>query len=261
MIDLHNDLITYEYLSEIEKKERIKKDIKDDANVCYALFLNGKNADYLNSYSWAKEYKNLSIEDIGGIDDFVDILSFTPKFVTLTWNGENQYGGGAFSDCGLKKKGEEVVGKLNSENIALDLSHLNRRTFFNVVEKAERILVSHTCFDKLRQHERNLTDEQIKTVIEKNGVIGLTLVRGFLTDKKEATIEDLVAHIDYFCSKFSFRNLAIGTDFFGTDNGVKGINDYSDFYKIKEALKRIGYQDDVVEDIMTGNAERFIINC
>ena len=88
MIDLHNDLITYENLTENEKRRRIEKDITDGANVCYALFLGGQNARYLNSFSWAKYLKNLSIEDIGGIDDFVDILPFSPKFVTLTWNGK-----------------------------------------------------------------------------------------------------------------------------------------------------------------------------
>jgi membrane dipeptidase len=137
---------------------------------------------------------------------------------------------------------------------------LNRKTFFDVIEKAERVLVSHACFDKLRSHKRNITEEQIRVVVEKNGVIGLTFVRGFLTDKNEANIDDLVAHIDYFCSKFSFRNLAIGTDFFGTDNGVKGVGDYSDFYKINNALKGIGYKDSVIDDIMTRNAQRFLDN-
>ncbi len=258
MIDLHNDLITYSNLCESDKRIRIEKDIKDGANVCYALFLGGKGREYLNSFSWAKKYENLSIEDIGGVNNFVDILSFSPKFVTLTWNGENQYGGGAFSDGELTEKGIEMINKCNVHNIALDLSHLNRKTFFSAIEKANRVLVSHTCFDKLCSHKRNVTDEQISEVVDKNGIIGLTFVRGFLTNNEVATIEDLVMHIDYFCSKFSFRNLAIGTDFFGTENGVQGVNNYSDFYKIRESLKRIGYQDNVIEDIMKGNAERFL---
>ena len=258
MIDLHNDLITYENLTENEKRRRIEKDITDGANVCYALFLGGQNARYLNSFSWAKYLKNLSIEDIGGIDDFVDILPFSRKFITLTWNGENQYGAGAFACGSLTKKGADIIRLLNENNIALDMSHLNRETFFDAVEKAERVLVSHTCFDNLHSHKRNITDEQIRAVIEKNGVIGLTFVRGFLTEKNSASIDDLVKHIDYFCSKFSFRNLAIGTDFFGTDNGVVGIDDYSDFYKLKDALRRLGYQDSVIEDITTENARRFL---
>ena len=258
MIDLHNDLITYENLTENEKRRRIEKDITDGANVCYALFLGGQNTQYLNSFSWAKSLKNLSIEDIGGIDDFVDILPFSPKFITLTWNGENQYGAGAFACGSLTKKGADIIRLLNENNIALDMSHLNRETFFDAVEKAERVLVSHTCFDAVHPHKRNSTNEQIRAVIEKNGVIGLTFVRGFLAEKNSASIDDLVKHIDYFCSKFSFRNLAIGTDFFGTDNGVVGIDDYSDFYKLKDALRRLGYQDSVIEDITTENARRFL---
>ena len=258
MIDLHNDLITYENLTENEKRRRIEKDLTDGANVCYALFLGGQNTQYLNSFSWAKSLKNLSIEDIGGIDNFVDILPFSPKFITLTWNGENQYGAGAFACGSLTKKGADIIRLLNENNIALDMSHLNRETFFDAVEKAERVLVSHTCFDNLHSHKRNITDEQIRAIIEKNGVIGLTFVRGFLTNKNCATIDDLVKHIDYFCSKFSFRNLAIGTDFFGTDNGVVGIDDYSDFYKLKDALRRLGYQNNVIEDITTENARRFL---
>lgn len=259
MIDLHNDLITYSKLSEKDKTSRIKKDLRDGANVCYALFLGGRGSEYLKSFSWAKSLENLSIEDIGGVDDFVDILSFSPKFVTLTWNGENRYGGGAFSNACLSDEGRNVIGKLNNANIALDLSHLNRKTFFEAVERAERVLVSHTCMDKIRSHKRNVTDEQIQAVIDKNGVVGLTFVRGFLTDKDEAEIDDLVAHIDYFCSKFSFRNLAIGTDFFGTDNGVVGIDNYSDFYKIENALRSRGYSDEVICSIMNKNAEKFLL--
>ncbi len=258
MIDLHNDLITYKNLTANEKREEIKKDLGDGAFVCYALFLHGKNKEYLNTFSWAKEYKYLSIEDVGGLEDFSDILSFSPRYITLTWNEENRYGGGAFSDADLKDEGRAMIKSANIENIAIDLSHLNRKTFYSAIDIAERVLVSHTCCDKLRRHKRNLTDDQIRKVIEKNGVVGLTFVSDFISANSKASVDDIVAHIDYFCSKFSFRNLAIGTDFFGTDNGVDGINGYLDFYKIINKLERIGYSSGVIEDIMTKNAERFL---
>lgn len=258
MIDLHNDLITFDKLSFIKKKRRIKKDEKDGAKVCYALFLGGKGSDYLNAFSWAKSLKNISIEDIGGIDNIYDLQAFSPKYVTLTWNYDNQYGGGAFGDGGLTEKGKKAIDILNENNVALDLSHLNRKTFFSAIEKANRALVSHACLDKVCSHKRNLIDEQISLIEQKNGVVGLTFVSGFLTKNEVATVDDVVRHVDYFCCKFSYKTLAIGTDFFGTDNGVKGINSYADFYKLERKLEKMGYEKKVIDAIFTRNAHKFL---
>ena len=79
MIDLHNDLITAENVSAEDKLRLIEKDLKDGANVYYAIFLGGKNEEYLNGFSWAKQLQNLSMEDIGGIEDINEILPFNPK--------------------------------------------------------------------------------------------------------------------------------------------------------------------------------------
>ena len=258
MIDLHNDLITAENVSAEDKLRLIEKDLKDGANVCYAIFLGGKSEEYLNGFSWAKQLQNLSIEDIGGIEDINEILLFNPKFTTLTWNYNNKYAGGAMDDGNLTGAGYDAIDFLNAHNIALDLAHLNRKSFENAIKTGKRVLVSHTCFDKIRQHKRNLTDEQIRAVIEKDGLIGLCLYCNFLTDKQSATIDDLVAHIDYFCSRFSFRNLAIGTDFYGMDNGVEGLSSYNDFYKIEQRLKNMGYSLEVINAILYTNAKTFL---
>lgn len=258
MIDLHNDLLTAKNLSYNEKIKILKEYEKNGVEVFCALFLGGKGEEYLNTLSWAKYYPYLSIEDIGGIENIDSILPYNPAFTTLTWNYNNKYGGGALDNGRLTNLGKDVIGVLNSKNIALDLSHLNRKTFENVTKSANRILVSHTCCDKIRSHKRNLTDEQIKVVIEKNGIVGLCFYSNFLTYNQKATIDDLVEHIDYFCSKFSYKNLAIGTDFYGADNFVDGIEDYVDCYKIEERLKQLGYGNKIINAIMSENAQRFL---
>ena len=258
MIDLHNDLITSKNLSYNEKINKIKQYSKQGVKVFYALFLGGKGEEYLNTLSWSKNYQNLSIEDIGGIENIDSIFYFKPAFATLTWNYNNKYGGGALDNGNLTNLGKDIIELLNAKNIALDLSHLNRKTFESVTKNATRILVSHTCFDKIREHKRNLTDDQIKEVIDKNGIIGLCFYSNFLTCNQRATINDLVEHIDYFCSKFSYKNLSIGTDFFGADNFVEGIEDYGDFYKINDRLKQLGYDDKIISAIMSENAQRFL---
>ena len=118
-------------------------------------------------------------------------------------------------------------------------------------------MVSHACCDTLRPHFRNFTDEQIRLLIEKNGIMGICLVSDFLCQNKKAEVLDVVKHIDYFCNKFSHENLAIGTDFYGTKNGVKGIDKYSDFYKVYEELIRLGYTHNSIQDIFFNNAKEF----
>ena len=258
MIDLHNDLITADNLSIFDKLYTIDNDKNLGVKVCYSIFLNGKNEKYLNNYAWAKSIDCLSIEDIGGIDNINEILPFNPKFVTLTWNYNNEYAGGAKDDGNLTEKGCDVIDFLNCHNIAIDLSHLNRKSFENVIKRGKRVLVSHTCFDKINQNKRNLTDEQIDAVIEKGGVIGLCFYSNFLTNNPRATIDDLVRHIDYFCSNYSFRNLAIGADYFGMDNGIEELDSYSGFHKIEKSLSKLGYSFEVIDAILNTNAKRFL---
>ena len=103
----------------------------------------------------------------------------------------------------------------------------------------------------------NLKDYQIKILIERNGVIGLTLVPEFLSPCKKTDIFDFVRHIEYFLDRYGDDHLCIGTDFFGCDKHPKKLIQYSDFSRLAKELKKIGYSDETIAKIFYQNAKIF----
>jgi microsomal dipeptidase-like Zn-dependent dipeptidase len=94
------------------------------------------------------------------------------RAITLTWNGENKIAGGVNSDKGLTPFGREIIGIINSLKIFTDLSHLNKKSFYGAIECAEFPFASHSNCFSIKQNKRNLSDEQIRLIAEKGGIIG-----------------------------------------------------------------------------------------
>jgi membrane dipeptidase len=187
--------------------------------------------------------------------DFKRIKKLFPCYCSLTWNHENALAGGANSSSGLKPFGREVISFLEESNIFLDTAHLNKKSFFAAAAVAKKPLIcSHTCFDKLFCHPRNLDEQQILAIIESGGIIGLTFVPAFM-GKDRGEISDIVRQIDYFAAKFGVERLAIGTDLFGTDYPI--IETYKGFSALKECLKKSGYTPAQIKQIFFQNAQSF----
>ncbi|MBO5926180.1 MAG: membrane dipeptidase, partial [Clostridia bacterium] len=121
---------------------------------------------------------------------------------------------------------------------------------------AKKVMISHTAFNGVFKHKRNVSDGLIIDVISKGGIIGLTLVGYFLT-LKSATIYDVIKHIDYFTSKFGEDNLCIGTDYNGTNYLPKGLTKYTHFITLKEELLKLGYKEETVNKIFYYNAYNY----
>ena len=262
IVDLHNDLLTgcddkMSQLSLYKEKEIV---------VLCAYFRGGNTlAKAVCDVNKFLSIKNnncfLSFEDIGYTDlgKIEYILSFFPIYVSLTWNGENVLGYGCdYHDKDLKEEGIKIISTINQYNIALDCSHLSKKGFYTLAEKSKMLLCSHTAFSSVYNHKRNITDEQIKIILEKNGVIGLTLYSPFLSEKEIAGIDDFVKHIEYYVNKFGLNGLCIGTDFFGAKNFASNINNYQKVLKIVEKLKKIGYNREAIDAIFCKNALNFI---
>lgn len=250
IFDLHNDIIT-------ERPAKARKFIAENKVILavWGTYLSRQEA--LRCGERAKRMGHAAFEDISFTDTPEELAAFEPAYCSLTWNFDNIYAGGALENGELTDKGRKTIELFNSRKICLDTAHLNRQSFFEVADIADRVLCSHTCFEGVRKHPRNLTDEQIKLLIEKNGIIGLTFVSEFLNENKKATPQDVVNHIDYFAQKFGIDNLAIGTDFYGT-NPIKHLRNYDDdFLPLKELLKIKNYSDSAINQIFFDNANNF----
>lgn len=194
----------------------------------------------------------VSIEDIGflydgGLEEF-DFSRFF--YCSLTWNHNNAFAGGAQGDGELTEKGMRAVARMNGA-CAVDLAHLNRKSFFRVLELAEKPLCSHTGFNS---HPRSLDGEMISSLISRGGVIGLCAVTAFTG---ATTLNALCEVIDGFVQSYGIDFLCLGTDFFGTTDLPRDFNDYSHIDAAREYLKKRGYTDKDIDKIIFGNALRF----
>jgi len=140
-----------------------------------------------------------------------EIIAFRPYSVGLTWNTDNALAGGAHGNGDLTPWGRKVIEKLVKAGIIIDLAHLNRQSFWSVVEllkeRGQKLFCSHCCFDEIHPHPRNLDREQLRAIVESDGIVGLTPVEKFLGDG------GFHAHLDYFIENFGSDNIGIGTDY------------------------------------------------
>lgn len=155
------------------------------------------------------------------------------KLLTLTWNGENAIAGGSKSEKGLTAFGKTVIDKMNNINMAVDVSHLNDKSFFKVIERAEKPLASHSNCRKICNHPRNLSDTQIKLICEKGGIIGLNFYSLFLGDD---VYEQIYRNIYHLCDIGYENNIALGSDFDGADmaNELYDITKIPNLYALLE---------------------------
>lgn len=176
------------------------------------------------------------------------------RFLTLTWNGGNKIAGGVNSIKGLSDFGEKVIKELNRLKMGCDLSHINEKSFFKAVDVAEFPIATHSNCKSVFNHKRNLSDEQIRIIAEKGGIIGLCLYPEFLGGDVFEKIYENICHI----ANMGFgKNIAIGTDFDGAlmDEKISGIEKIPHLY---EFLLKKGLKKQFLSDIFFENADKFI---
>ncbi len=201
----------------------------------------------------------LSIEGGDALAGKIENLDYFYKrgarVLTLTWNYDNEISGsiGETDSMGLTKFGKEVVAKMNQIGMLIDVSHISHTGFWDVIEATKKpIAATHSNAYSLRNHKRNLTDEQIMAIIKNNGFIGINLYSEFLTDK-DCSVADVIRHIEYILSLGGENNIGFGTDFDGMDDLPKDIRGIADISKIPDELLRLGYPDKLIDKITYKN--------
>ncbi len=153
-------------------------------------------------------------EDLGLVEAYRDL---GVRMIQLTYNDRNAVGGGCMDphDAGLSAFGRELIGEMNRLGIVVDLSHTGDRTTLEAIEaSSEPTVFSHSNVRRLFEHPRNITDQQIRTVAEQGGLVGVNAVASFLrTDGKGANLSDLLDHIDYLVEMIGPHQVCLGLDF------------------------------------------------
>lgn len=210
----------------------------------------------------------LTIEDGGVLGDKIEnVKKYYDKgvrLVTLTWNHPNAIGYPNSNDAevmnkGLTPFGRDVVREMERLGMVVDVSHVSDGVFWDVAEMATKPFVaSHSNSRAVCNHKRNMTDEMIKKLSDKGGVMGLNLGPEFVGAVEGVTrLEDLVAQILHIRDVGGAEVLALGSDFDGI-HGALDIAGPQDWPRLEAALKEAGLSDDELDKMWYTNAERVL---
>ncbi len=189
------------------------------------------------------------------------------RYVSLSHNGHSQFSDsntGEFDGTslhnGLSELGIEAVELLNYYGMMIDISHPSKEAIRQMIELSKApVIASHSSARALRDHPRNLDDEQLKWVKENGGVVQTTALGSFLTDRKNPppNMDDFMDHIDYMVEKIGVDHVGISSDFDG-GGGIEGWEDASKTMNVTAALRGRGYSESEIEKLWGGNLLRVL---
>lgn len=184
------------------------------------------------------------------------------RSVGLTWNYANWAADGVMEPRkgGFTRKGKLMLRELETMGIIADVSHLSTTAFWEMVEVYNNpFIASHSNALKICPHPRNLSDDQIKAIIQYQGQIGLTFVPYFVDSINPAVpVAGLLKHIDHVCSLGGERQVGFGSDFDGIEQWVKGLRHAGQYENLIEALCK-NYKETQVEAFLFGNWRNFML--
>lgn len=281
--NIKNALDTLPYIQFLASYINTKYDVKDTAYLRVNKMLDKFYTEYENNRDSITLIENrddieklfnehkvgilLTIENgsalSGDLSNIQRLYDRKIRVMSLTWNDDNFLGSGAFSknDLGLTKAGYECVKIMNKIGMIIDVSHLSRKSFYNVFDTTiNGVIATHSCADKLCNSPRNLTDDQIKLIAKSKGIIGVCFYREFLSNENIVTIDDILNHIEYISNLVGTEFVALGSDFDGMEKCdiPYGLNGIKNIRKIAEKLELRGFSKDEIYNIMGGNYIRVL---
>ncbi|MDO5089789.1 MAG: membrane dipeptidase, partial [Leptotrichiaceae bacterium] len=214
----------------------------------------------------------LGIEGLPGIGSNLDYIYLLERLgirhIGMTWNEENAFATGqrGNENRGLTDLGIKAVEIIEDLGILLDVSHANDKTFWDIAKHSKKpFFASHSNARTLCPSMRNLTDEQILHIGERNGMIGLNSYHGFVSrNENEKNLDMLLNHMEYIAEKIGLDKVGFGFDFaeyYNTpedeDEGLDGIYDVTEIKNVKTALEKRGYSKEEIENIAYKNFVSF----
>lgn len=214
------------------------------------------------------------------IDDIDTLYSLGLRSTGIVWNNINKFGGGirAENTCGLTSLGEALVEKLANKKIAIDLSHANERTFFDITEKCKMlkshglkpiVFASHSNSKMYCNVPRNLNNRQLLEIKNLDGVVGVVSIKHFCSKYKDINYETAyINHINYLKKLFGgVDNIAVSTDdmtyYKMEPEKYQNMNVFKQ-EEVKEKIQKLllqnNYSEDEIKQILYKNAYNKIMN-
>ena len=222
------------------------------------------------------------VEPLGASAHLVDVYhELGVRMVALTWNRRNAFADGLGEERagGLSQRGRALVERLVEVDVAIDLAHASEPTFWDVLERTgdAPVLVSHAACRAVFDTPRNVTDDQMRAVAERGGVLGM-MALPLVVDPARPTIHRLVDHVEHAVGIMGIEHVALGGDFIrqlvdagivapaptdtllppGTTLGeaIEGLAGPEEYATLIDALRARGFDDGGLEAILWRNLVR-----
>lgn len=217
----------------------------------------------------------------GQIEKLQRLYQMGVRMLTLTWNYPNELGypnfiwerGGSLPDYkkpdiihGLTETGILFVEEMERLGMIVDVSHLSDAGFYDVLHVTRKPFVaSHSNARAICPWVRNLTDDMIRSLAKRGGVVGLNYCADFLTEGKEGeknpgTIQAIVEHAKHIANIGGIECLGLGSDFDGIDTHAQ-LPDAASLPLLEEALYQSGFARSDIDKIMGANVLRIYEEC
>jgi membrane dipeptidase len=204
-------------------------------------------------------------------EDLPDWWDAGVRIVGPAHYGPGRYAGGTGTELGLTSEGVALLERMARQGVALDVTHLSDLAFQQALERYEGpVLASHNNCRAIVSHQRQFSDDQLRAIIARNGVIGAALDTWMLqlgwtigtSSNAGLTLSTVVDHIDHVCQVAgSSRHAAIGSDLdggFGSEESPSDLNTIADLQKVGPMLAERGYGPEDIAGIMHGNWLRLL---
>lgn len=221
----------------------------------WRLKAEGKRAFFIgieNGYAIGSDIKNIKRYKEMGVNYITLCHSYDNHICNSSTNTKD-------GSKGLTAFGRKVVKEMNKQGILIDLSHTSEGTFWDVMKLSkEPVIASHSGVKALCNSDRNLTDEQLRALAKNGGVIQICIFKRYQNDNPdEASVMDVVRHIDHAVKVAGIDHVGIGSDFDG-GGGLLGCNGDNDMINITVKLIEMGYSEEDIRKIWGGNFFRVL---
>ena len=240
--------------------------------------------DISNAKSLGRTAVVLGFQNVSAFEDQISYIRLFKELgvgiVQMAYNTQNLIGAGCYesTDGGLSDFGHEAVAEMNHVGIMCDLSHVGAKTSQDVIETSSKpVCYSHIAPAGLKSHPRIKSDEQIRTIVDKGGFVGVTMFPPFLKRGTNSTVDDYVEAMEYVINIAGEDAVGYGTDFtqgydepffewitmdkgyarklteFGEILSLKGIETIGETSNLTAAMERAGWKEPRIRKVMGEN--------
>lgn len=231
----------------------------------------------------------MGLQNADQFDEVADVALFHGlglRCAQLTYNTLNRLGSGCTErvDGGVSDYGAAIVAEMERRGLLVDVSHSGDRTTLDAIALAKGpIAITHANCRVLSHHPRGKTDEAIVALARKGGVIGISGVRQFVSDKEPTTLRDIVDHVEHIAKLTSMEHVGIGSDadLNGYDDlppdqyrmlksaykssyafrdkiDIEGFDSPSKYYDLTAEMVRRGWSDGDIRSVLGANFNRLL---